>query len=114
MGQSRHFCKKIESLFFRSTTELIFSVKNFFLNTVTGNNHYCSGKNLYVEKNDLKLTKNRFFGYGILTTFRKSHFSTTNIETNYKKVNTATETALKTACNEVLVFSRTYRIDAII
>ena len=50
--------------------ELTFSLKNSTLNLLTGNNHSCPGKNLYVEKNDLKMTKNRFFGYKILTTFR--------------------------------------------
>ena len=44
---------------------------------------------LYVEKNDLKVTKNRLFGYGILTTFGKSHFSTMKIENNYNKVYSA-------------------------
>ena len=42
-------------------------------------------KNSYVEKNDLKMTKNRFFGYEFLTTFSKSHFWTMNIENNYDK-----------------------------
>ena len=32
------------------------------------------------------MTKNLFFGYENLTTFRKSHFSTMNIENNYNKV----------------------------
>ena len=53
---------------------------------LTASNHPRSKKILYVEKNDLKLSKNRFFGYGILTTFRNSYFSTINIENNYNKV----------------------------
>ena len=44
------------------------------------------GKNLYVEKNDLKMTKKRFFGYGNLTTFRKSHFFIMKIGDNYNEV----------------------------
>ena len=68
---------------------LNFSIKYSSLNVLTRKNHPCSGKNLYVEKNDLKVTKNRVFGYGGLTTFRKSHFSTLNIENNYNKVYTA-------------------------
>ena len=74
------------TFFLRQARELIFSLKNSYLNVLTGKYHPCPGKKLYVEKNDLKVTKNRFFGYGILTTFRKSHFSTTTIENNYNKV----------------------------
>ena len=54
-----------------------------------GNNHPRPGKNFDVEKNDLKKTKNRVFGYGILITFRKSHFLTMNSKNNYNKVHIA-------------------------
>ena len=76
----------MNNFFLRPARELIFSLKNSYLNVLTGDYHPCPGKNLYVEENDLKLTKNRFFWYGILTTFRKSHFSTTTIGNNYTKV----------------------------
>ena len=68
-------------------------------------NHPRPGKILYVEKNDFKLTKNRFFGYEILTTFRKSHFSTMKKENNYSTNNIAKKT-LKTPCYDVLIFFR--------
>ena len=74
------------NFFLRQARELIFSLEHFFLNLLGGNYHPRPGKNLYVEKNDLKVTKNRFFGYRILTIFRKSHFLTMNIENNYIKV----------------------------
>ena len=64
----------------------MFSLKYSYLNVLRGKNHPCPGKKSYVEKNDLKVTKNRFFGDGNLTTFRKSHFPTMNIENNYNKV----------------------------
>ena len=53
---------------------------------LTENNHPRPEKNLYIEKNNLKITKNRFFGLGILTTFKKSLFLTMNVENNYNKV----------------------------
>ena len=79
----------MNNFFLRPARELIFTLKYSYLNVLTGKYHSCPGKNLFVEKNDLKMTKNRFFGHGILTIFRKSHFSTFNIENNYNKVNTA-------------------------
>ena len=77
---------KIEYLFLKPTGELILSLKHSSLNVLTGKSHQRPGKNLYVWKNDLKVTKNRFFEYGIQTTFRKSHFSAMNIENNHNKV----------------------------
>ena len=56
---------------------------------VTGKYHPGPGKDLYVEKNDLKMTKNRIFGIGFLTTFRKSRFRITNIKNNSIKVYSA-------------------------
>ena len=44
------------------------------------------GKIYTLKKKDLEVTKNRLFEYGILTTFRKSHFSTMNSENTYNKV----------------------------
>ena len=85
-GQNRYFCGKLNNFFLRPARELILALKYSYLNVLTGKYHPRPGKNLYVEKNDLKVTKNRFFGHGILSTFRKSHFSTTNIENNYNKV----------------------------
>ena len=41
---------------------------------------------MYVEKNDLKAAKNRFFRKGFLTTFREPYFSTRIIENNSNKV----------------------------
>ena len=66
----------------------MFSLKYSSLNVLTGNCHPRTEKNLgeAVEKNDLKVTKNRFFGYEILITYGKSHFSTTNIGNNYNKL----------------------------
>ena len=94
--------RKIEQLYLRPASEIIFSVKNFSLIVVTGIIHPRPGKILYVEKNDLKMTKNRLFGYGVLTTFRKSYFSTMKIG-KY----TLPETTLKT-CNGVLFFNDVY------
>ena len=74
------------TFFLRPARKLIFSLEHSFLSVLTGKHHFRPGKNLYVENNDLKMTKNRFFGYEILTTFRKSHFSTMNFENNYNKV----------------------------
>ena len=85
-GQNRYFRGKLNNLHLIPARELIFSLKYSSWNVLTGNKHHRSGKNLYVDKNDLKLTKNRFSGYGILTTFRQLHFSTTNIEKIYEKV----------------------------
>ena len=70
----------------RPARELIFSLKYSYLNVLTGKYHPRYGKILYFEKIDLKVTKNRFFGYEKLTTFRKSRFSTTNIGNHYNKV----------------------------
>ena len=53
---------------------------------LTGKHNLFPGKNLKVEKNDLKMTKNRFFGFETLTTFRHSYFSTITFEINYNKV----------------------------
>ena len=78
--------RKLDNFFLRPATEFIFSLKYFYVIVLTGKCHSRPGKNLYVEKNDFKLTKNRFFGYEILTTLRKSHFSTMNIENNCNKV----------------------------
>ena len=77
---------KLNNFFLRPARELIFSLKYFSWNALTGKYHPRPGKNLYVEKNDLKVTKTRIFGYGVLTTFRKSHFLTMSIENNYNKV----------------------------
>ena len=85
MAQIGTFAEK-SITFLRPATELIFSFNYFYLNTLTGKYHFRPGKNLYDEKNALKMTKNRFFGHGILTTFRKLHFSTTSVENNYNKV----------------------------
>ena len=78
--------RKSNNFLLRPAMQLILSLKYSSWNALTGKNHPCPEKNLYVEKNDFKVTKNRIFGYGILTTFRKSHFSTANIENNYNKV----------------------------
>ena len=78
--------QKIKQLLLRPTRELIFSVKCSYLPVLTGNNHPRPGKILYIEKNGTKLTKNRFFGYGILTTFTKSRFSTMKSKNNYTKI----------------------------
>ena len=64
----------------------MFSLEDSSSNMLTGNDHPSSGKILYVEEKDLKLTKNQFSGYGILTIHRKSHFSTMEIGNNYNKV----------------------------
>ena len=76
----------MNNFFLRPARELILALKYSYLNVLTGKCHPRPGKNLYVEKNDLKMTKNRFFEYEILSTFGKSHFSTMNIENNYNKV----------------------------
>ena len=86
MAKIGTFAENWITFFLRPARELSLALKYSYLNVLTGKNHPCSGKNLYVEKNDLELTKNRIFGYGILTTFRKSHFLTANIENNYNKV----------------------------
>ena len=85
-GQNQYFCGKLNNLFLRPARELILSLKFFHWIVLTGTNLSRSGKNLYFEKNDLKMTKSRFFGYGILTTFTKTHFSTVKIEKKYNKV----------------------------
>ena len=73
----------------RPTRELIFSLRYSSLIVLLGKNHSYHAKKLYVEKNDLKMTKNRILGHGVLTTFRKSHFSIMNIENNFNKVSIA-------------------------
>ena len=88
--------------FLRPARELIFSFQNSSLKMPTGKNHPSPGKNLCVEKNGLKVTKNRFFGSGVLTTFRKSQFRPWILELTTTKF-TLPKTALKTACNDVLV-----------
>ena len=85
-GQNRYFCGKLNNFFLRPARELILALKYSHLNVLTGKYHSRPGKILYVEKKDLKVTKDRFFRHGILSTFRKSHFSTMNIENNYNKV----------------------------
>ena len=74
--------RKTEKLLLRPARELIFLLKYSYLNVLTGKNHPRPGNKSYVEKIDLKLTKNRFFQHGFVTTFRKSHFSTLNIGKN--------------------------------
>ena len=76
----------MNTFFLRPARELILALKYSYLNMLTGKYHPRPGKKSYIEKNDLKVTKNRFFRHGILSTFRKSHFSTMNIENNYNKV----------------------------
>ena len=90
-GQNQYLLREIETLFLRPARELIFSMKYFPLNVLTGTNHPHSGENFYVEKNYVKLTKNRFFRYGILTTCRLlTRFSSTvNVENNYDKIHIA-------------------------
>ena len=86
MAKISTFAENWITFFLRTARELIFSLQYSYLNVLTVNNHPRPGKKLNVEKNDVKVTKNRFFGYGVLTTFRKSHFSTTTIKNNYDKV----------------------------
>ena len=86
MAKIGTFAENWITFFLRPARELILALKYSHLNVLTGKYHPRPGKNLYVEKNDLKVTKNRFFGHEILSTFRKSHFSTTTIENNYNKV----------------------------
>ena len=75
--------------FFETSQRTHFFV-NILLNKCTNRKKYPRPrKSLYVEKIELKLTKNRIFGYGILTSFRKPCFSTMNIENNYNKVHIA-------------------------
>ena len=76
----------MNNFFLKPARDLIFSLRNFYSNVLTGKYHPQPGKNLYVEKNDLKVTKSRLFGYGNLTTFRKSHFLTAEFENNYNRV----------------------------
>ena len=86
MAKIATFAENWITFFLRPARELIFSLKNSSLIVITGKNQLHPGNNLHVDKNDLKMTKNRFFGYGIAATFRKSHFLTINIENNYDKV----------------------------
>ena len=86
MAKIVFFCGKLNNFFLRPARELIFALKYSYLNVVTGKYHPRPRKKSYVEKNDLKLTKNRFLRQEILSTFRKPHFLTTNIENNYNKV----------------------------
>ena len=99
--------------FLRPVEELNFSLKNSPFSLLTRNNNHCPGKNLYVEKNDLKMTKSRIFGYGILTTSGKSHFPTINNENNYNKVHTAKNYIKnRVYCSAHFIF-KTFMIDAI-
>ena len=82
----KYFCGKLKNVFVGPARDFIFKLNDFSLDKLTGNNNPRPEKILYVEKNDLKFTKNWFFGYGILTTLRKSLFSTMNNENNYNKV----------------------------
>ena len=69
-SQNRYLCK-LNNVLLRPTRELIFSLKESSLNVLTEDNRL--GKNSYVEKNDLKAIKKRFFGYGNLTVCRQKH-----------------------------------------
>ena len=69
-----YFCRKLNTFFLRPARELIFSLKNSYLKLITVKHHPFPGKNIKVEKTELKVTKNRFFVYEILTTFRNSFF----------------------------------------
>ena len=80
------FAKNQINLF---SDQLIFSLKYLSSIVLTENNQRCPRKNLYVEKNDPKVTKNPIFGYGILPTFRKLHLLTINIENISNKVKIA-------------------------
>ena len=60
------------------------------------------GNNLYLEKKDLKLTKNGLFGYGKLTTCRKSLFQPGILKISETK-NILWKTTLEIACNNVLI-----------
>ena len=83
--QNRYFTEKKNNFLLRAVTQLISPLKYSFLNVLTGNNHPRRGKNLQVENNDLKMTKNRLLEYDILTTGGKSHFLTMNVENIYNK-----------------------------
>ena len=102
MAKIGTFAENRKNFLLRPAKELILPLKYSSWNALTGKYHPRPEKNLYVEKNDLKVTKNRIFGYGILTTFRKLHFSTANIKNNYNKV-TLTKITLNAACNDVLI-----------
>ena len=102
-GQNRYFCGKLNNFFLRPARELIFSLKYSSLLVLTGKYHPRPGKNLYVEKNDHKVTKIRFFGHGLLTTFRKSHFRPWILKITITKY-TLSETTSKTACKDLLIF----------
>ena len=86
MSKIGTFAENWKTFFSRPASELIFSLKYSSLNALTGKYHPRPGKNLFVEKKDLKVTKNQFFGSGFLTAFTKSLFSSINIEKNYNKV----------------------------
>ena len=58
-GNWPYSCRQLKNFF--GTREFILSLKYSSLNVLTENNHSRSGKILYVEKNNLKLTKNRIF-----------------------------------------------------
>ena len=59
-------------------------------------------KSLYVEKKDIKLTKNQLFGYRSLTNWRKSFVSTKNEKISKTKFRVP-EIKLKIACDDVLI-----------
>ena len=86
MSKIGTFAENWKTFFSRPASELVFSLKYSSLKSLTGKYHPRPGKNLFVEKKDLKMAESRFFGYGNLTTFRKSHFSSKNDESIYNKV----------------------------
>ena len=84
------FLQDFEKLFPRPATELIFALKKFSPNLITGNNHSAWPK-IYTWRKNLKATKNQFFAHGNLTVRRKLQFLTSNIEKIYNKACTAGE-----------------------
>ena len=70
-----------EKLSVKPARQLIFSLKNLPSIVLTGNCHIYPGKNSNVEKNDLKVTKNRFFfRKWNFDFFRQPRFSIPNIQ----------------------------------
>ena len=53
-----------------------------------------------------KMNKNRVFGYGNLTTCRKSHFSSVNIESKYNKVYIAKNKSQTASINVLILYRR--------
>ena len=72
--------------FFESSERADHCIKTLLLENTNRKKTTAALKKRYVEENDPEVTKNRFFGYGILTTCRKSHFSTMIIENISDKV----------------------------